>query len=65
MSVLGFDTAEERQKARATYEAVTPFVPVPLPSGSDLFPTPEEKKEADLRQTRFLEALDKQGPLGP
>jgi hypothetical protein len=65
MSVLGFDTAEERQKARATYEAVTPFIPAPLPSGSDLFPTPEEKKEADLRQTRFLEALDKQGPLGP
>ena len=65
MSVLGFDTAEKRQKARATYEAVTPFIPAPLPSGSDLFPTPEEKKEADLRQTRFLEALDKQGPLGP
>lgn len=65
MSVLGFDTAEERQKARATYEAVEPFVPLPLPSGSDLFPTSEEKKQADLRQTRFLEALDKQGPLGP
>lgn len=65
MSVLGLDTAEERQKARATYEAVEPFVPLPLPSGSDLFPTSEEKEEADRRQTRFLEALDKQGPLGP
>ena len=57
--LFGFETGEQRQKARAAYQQfeTLPFVPMFIPPAEDIFPTEEERRLEKERTSEQMSAL--------
>ena len=57
--LFGFETGEQRQKARAAYQQfeTLPFVPMFIPPAEDIFPTEEERRLEEERTSEQMSAL--------